>query len=151
MLGNSEELDTIDIRICGGGPTGALLSVLLGQSRFVKVVSEREPEIATDPHGIALHEDCIRMLQVIGVYDKIFTEIGLGRLEFCSKRALLRPSRLKRFKFRWRTFIMIRAKKHSWPLTTVPQRVARDTSDSLPQAASHGEGYAQCYCSKCLP
>jgi 2-polyprenyl-6-methoxyphenol hydroxylase-like FAD-dependent oxidoreductase len=81
MHGTPEEWDTTDILICGGGPTGALLSALLGQLRIANVVLEREPEITTDPRGIALDEDGIRMLQAIGVYDKIYTEIGSCRLE----------------------------------------------------------------------
>ena len=84
MDGTSEEWDTTDILICGGGPTGALLSALLGQLRVSNVVLEREAEITTDPRGIALDEDGIRMLQAIGVYDQIYTEIGSCRLdEFC--------------------------------------------------------------------
>ena len=62
--------------ICGGGPTGVLLSSMLGLMRVPNIVLEREPEITTDPRGIALDEDGIRMLQAVGIYDKIFTEIG---------------------------------------------------------------------------
>jgi 2-polyprenyl-6-methoxyphenol hydroxylase-like FAD-dependent oxidoreductase len=40
------------------------------------VILEREPDITTDPRGIALDEDGIRMLQAIGVYDQIYTDIG---------------------------------------------------------------------------
>lgn len=62
--------------ICGGGPTGVLLSALLGQAEVPNVVLEREADITTDPRGIALDEDGIRILQSIGIYDKIYTEIG---------------------------------------------------------------------------
>ena len=62
--------------ICGGGPTGVLLSALLGQAQVPNVVLERDEKIATDPRGIVLDEDGIRILQSLGVYDKIFTEIG---------------------------------------------------------------------------
>jgi 2-polyprenyl-6-methoxyphenol hydroxylase-like FAD-dependent oxidoreductase len=86
MHGTSEELETTDILICGGGPTGALLSALLGQLRIFNVVLEREPEITTDPRGIALDEDGIRMLQAIGVYDQIYTEIGSCRSDELSCR-----------------------------------------------------------------
>ena len=75
----AEEWETTDILICGGGPTGALLSALLGQLRVFNVVLEREPDITTDPRGIALDEDGIRLLQAIGVYDQIYTEIGSCR------------------------------------------------------------------------
>ena len=76
-----EAWEATDVLICGGGPTGALLSAILGTLRVSNVVLEREPEITTDPRGIALDEDGIRMLQSIGVYDKIFTEIGCGRFD----------------------------------------------------------------------
>lgn len=62
--------------ICGGGPTGVLLSAMLGQMRVPNIVLEREPDITTDPRGIALDEDGIRLLQAVGVYDKVYTEIG---------------------------------------------------------------------------
>jgi len=62
--------------ICGGGPTGVLLSSLLAQLKIPNVVLEKEPKITADPRGIALDEDGIRSLQSIGIYDKIFTEIG---------------------------------------------------------------------------
>lgn len=65
--------------ICGGGPTGALLSALLGKANVPNIVLEREEGITTDPRGIALDEDGVRALQAIGIYDKIFTEIGSSK------------------------------------------------------------------------
>lgn len=62
--------------ICGGGPTGAMLSALLGSMGVANVVLEKEADITTDPRGIALDEDGIRILQSIGVYDQVYTEIG---------------------------------------------------------------------------
>jgi 2-polyprenyl-6-methoxyphenol hydroxylase-like FAD-dependent oxidoreductase len=72
--------------ICGGGPTGALLSALLGLAQVPNVVLEREADINTDPRGIALDEDGIRILQSIGVYDRIFTEIGTGMISLLSRK-----------------------------------------------------------------
>jgi len=66
--------------ICGGGPTGTVLSVLLGQLRVPNIVLERERDITTDPRGIALDEDGIRVLQSIGIYSRVFTEIGSCKL-----------------------------------------------------------------------
>jgi len=65
-----------EVIICGGGPTGALLSALLGQMHVPNIVLEKEADITTDPRGIALDEDGIRILQSIGVYDRVYTEIG---------------------------------------------------------------------------
>ena len=75
----TEETDVI---ICGGGPTGAVLSALLGAMKVPNIVLEREKEITTDPRGIALDEDGIRVLQSIGIYDRIYTEIGSCKLLF---------------------------------------------------------------------
>lgn len=62
--------------IVGGGPTGVLLSALLGKAQVPNIVLEREANIVTDPRGIVLDEDGIRVLQSLGVYDIVFTEIG---------------------------------------------------------------------------
>lgn len=70
--------DETHVIICGGGPTGVLLSALLGRENIPNVILEQAPDITTDPRGIALDEDGIRALQAIGVYDKVFTEIGSG-------------------------------------------------------------------------
>ena len=70
------DFETTDVLIIGCGPTGAMLSALLGRYQVSNIVLEREPEITTDPRGIALDEDGIRCLQACGIYDKIFTDIG---------------------------------------------------------------------------
>lgn len=69
-------MEETEVIICGGGPTGTMLSVLLGQMKVPNIVLEREDAITTDPRGIALDEDGIRILQSIGVYDRVYTEIG---------------------------------------------------------------------------
>jgi len=71
--------------VCGGGPTGVLLSALLSTAQVPNIVLEQAEGITTDPRGIALDEDGIRTLQAIGVYDKIFTEIGSSKsIELCA-------------------------------------------------------------------
>ena len=82
-----ETCETTEVLICGGGPTGALLSAILSTLRVSNIVLEREPEITTDPRGIALDEDGIRMLQSIGVYDRIYTEIGSGESNTATSRS----------------------------------------------------------------
>lgn len=69
-------MEETDVIICGCGPTGAMLSTLLGRYHVRNVVLERDPTITQDPRGIALDEDGIRHLQACGIYDKIFTDIG---------------------------------------------------------------------------
>ncbi|PNP47870.1 hypothetical protein TGAMA5MH_00922 [Trichoderma gamsii] len=69
-------MEMTEIIVCGCGPTGAMLSVLLSQYSIPHVVIEKESDVNADPRGIALDEDGIRYLQACGIYDKIFTEIG---------------------------------------------------------------------------
>jgi 2-polyprenyl-6-methoxyphenol hydroxylase-like FAD-dependent oxidoreductase len=71
-----ESWETTSVIICGCGPTGAMLSAYLGRMSVPNVVLEKEPDITTDPRGIALDEDGIRLLQGLGLYDKIYTDIG---------------------------------------------------------------------------
>jgi 2-polyprenyl-6-methoxyphenol hydroxylase-like FAD-dependent oxidoreductase len=68
--------EATDVVIVGCGPTGALLSALLGRYGIPNVVLEREASVTEDPRGIALDDDGIRQLQAVGIYDKIYTEIG---------------------------------------------------------------------------
>ncbi|KAK4549384.1 hypothetical protein LTR36_006381 [Oleoguttula mirabilis] len=72
-----ESTESTEVIICGGGPTGAMLSALLGQYGVPNVVLEREPEITTDPRGIALDEDGIRCIQAVGMYDRMYSQIAL--------------------------------------------------------------------------
>lgn len=73
---SSDDCETTDVVICGCGPTGAMLSAYLGRHSVPNVVLEREPDITTDPRGIALDEEGIRLVQGLGIYDKIYSEIG---------------------------------------------------------------------------
>ncbi|CAG9942525.1 unnamed protein product [Clonostachys rosea f. rosea IK726] len=77
-------VETTDVLVCGCGPTGAMLSVLLGRHGVQNIVLERDLEVNVDPRGIALDEDGVRYLQACGIYDKIFSEIGqcVGNFRF---------------------------------------------------------------------
>lgn len=70
------ECETTDVVICGCGPTGAMLSAYLGQTGVPNIVLEKGTEITTDPRGIALDEDGIRLLQGVGLYSSVHSEIG---------------------------------------------------------------------------
>ncbi|KAH7416689.1 monooxygenase [Cadophora sp. MPI-SDFR-AT-0126] len=79
-----DNIETTEVVIVGCGPTGALLSALLGNFGIENIVLEKEPDITNDPRGITLDEDGLRLLQEVGLYDKIYTEIGssINMLEF---------------------------------------------------------------------
>jgi hypothetical protein len=73
MIDNHE---TSEVVICGCGPTGAMLSCLLGRMGVKNIIIDQEEGITTDPRGIALDEDGIRALQSVGLYDDIYSKIG---------------------------------------------------------------------------
>ena len=74
--------ETTDVVICGCGPTGAMLSGYLSQMSIPHIALEKEPSITSDPRGIALDEDGIRLIQGLGLYDVIYKEIGTCEWEF---------------------------------------------------------------------
>ncbi|CZR69506.1 uncharacterized protein PAC_19406 [Phialocephala subalpina] len=73
-----------DIVICGCGPTGASLSANLSRLGIRHLVLEREDSITSDPRGIALDEDGIRIVQGVGKYEQLFTDVGkaMGMFRF---------------------------------------------------------------------
>ncbi|KAJ5814582.1 monooxygenase [Penicillium riverlandense] len=73
---SQEEWETTDVLICGCGPTGAMLSAYLGRLGVQNIILEKEADITTDPRGIALDDDGIRLMQGLGLYNHIYTEIG---------------------------------------------------------------------------
>ena len=77
----AQHCETTDVIIIGCGPTGALLTALLGRFGVANVLLEKQALITEDPRGIALDEDGIRLLQAVGIYDKVYTEIGSCELK----------------------------------------------------------------------
>ena len=77
----SGEYETTDVVISGCGPTVAMLSGYLDKMSIRNVVLDKQTEIATDPRGIALDEDGIRLLQGLGIYDSVFSEIGTCKIK----------------------------------------------------------------------
>lgn len=75
-MASKDDWETTDVLVCGCGPTGAMLSGYLGRMGAHNIVLEKEPDITTDPRGIALDDDGIRLLQGLGLYRHIFTDIG---------------------------------------------------------------------------
>lgn len=85
-----DDYEQTDVLICGCGPTGAMLSGYLGKMSIHNIVLEKEPDITTDPRGIALDDDGIRALQGLGLYENVFADIG------SSKYACARPGKFTR-------------------------------------------------------
>ncbi|UNI22985.1 hypothetical protein JDV02_008827 [Purpureocillium takamizusanense] len=76
MATSPTHTETTDVVICGCGPTGAMLSAYLGRANIANIVLEKEADITTDPRGIALDEDGIRLVQGLGLYEHVFSDIG---------------------------------------------------------------------------
>ena len=91
-MASNDLLETTDVLIVGCGPTGALLTALLGQFGVQNIVLEKEAGVTDDPRGITLDEDGIRLLQEVGIYDKIYTEMGSRELLFFPVRMLLQST-----------------------------------------------------------
>ncbi|KAJ5771828.1 hypothetical protein N7520_002357 [Penicillium odoratum] len=82
-MNTKDEPETVDVVICGCGPTGALLAAYLGKLSIPHIVLDKEKEITTDPRGIALDEDGIRLLQGMDSFKFIGgTETCLGQAPF---------------------------------------------------------------------
>lgn len=57
---------------------------MLGRMNVPNIVLEKAAEITTDPRGIALDEDGIRMIQAIGMYERVFTRFALCTTIACT-------------------------------------------------------------------
>ena len=66
------------IIIIGAGPTGLLLSALLSRHHHPTphLVLEQLPTINPDPRAFSLSEYGIRYLQMVGLYDCVYTKMG---------------------------------------------------------------------------
>ncbi|KAH8760177.1 monooxygenase [Hyaloscypha finlandica] len=95
----NDTIETTDVLIVGCGPTGALLTALLGQFGVQNMVLEKEARVTDDPRGITLDEDGIRLLQEIGIYDKVYTEMGssLGMVHFITSKTNLHQKPFLKF------------------------------------------------------
>lgn len=76
---SSADVDVVPVVIVGGGPVGTVLSALLSRNyKIPNVVLEKETEIAPEPRAFALGEHGIRVLQSIGLYKRMYSEIGMA-------------------------------------------------------------------------
>ncbi|KAB5554729.1 hypothetical protein GE09DRAFT_1032756 [Coniochaeta sp. 2T2.1] len=65
-------METTPVIIVGAGPAGLALGLALGKFRVHSVILEREKDITTDPRGVFLTGDTIRILYDLGIGDDIF-------------------------------------------------------------------------------
>lgn len=69
-------IDT-DVLIVGYGPVGAALAILLGQYGVRTMVLEKESDILMMPRAIALDNEALRILQMLGVDERAFPRVAI--------------------------------------------------------------------------
>ncbi|KAF5643370.1 3-(3-hydroxy-phenyl)propionate 3-hydroxycinnamic acid hydroxylase [Fusarium tjaetaba] len=62
-------MEETQVIIVGGGPAGLALGLSLARLKIRSVILEKEPEITTDPRGVFLTGDAIRILHSLGIND----------------------------------------------------------------------------------
>ncbi len=66
------------VLVVGAGPTGLTVAALLGQRGIACVVVERRTEVFALPRAVHLDDECLRILQEIGVAQRLTTRPALG-------------------------------------------------------------------------
>jgi len=73
------ELKHVDVALVGYGPVGAMLACQLAQQGLTVVAFEREAAVYSLPRAIALDSECMRMMQAVGLADRLQAEMTIGR------------------------------------------------------------------------
>jgi 3-(3-hydroxy-phenyl)propionate hydroxylase len=73
-----------DILIVGFGPVGAALANLLGRHGLRVLVVDKATEVFTKPRAIALDNEALRILQMVGVGDGEFETVAIPQVQYHS-------------------------------------------------------------------
>ena len=79
----ASSIDT-DVLIIGLGPVGAALANLLGRYGVRVLAVDKSTEIFTKPRAIALDNEALRILQLVGVRDGEFATVALPQVQYHS-------------------------------------------------------------------
>ena len=80
---DSERIEA-DVVVVGLGPVGAALSVLLGRYGLRVLAIDKATEIFTKPRAIALDNEALRILQMVGVRDGEFATVAIPQVQYHS-------------------------------------------------------------------
>jgi 3-(3-hydroxy-phenyl)propionate hydroxylase len=80
---DSERIEA-DVVVVGLGPVGAALSVLLGRYGLRVLAIDKATEIFTKPRAIALDNEALRILQMVGVHDGEFATVAIPQVQYHS-------------------------------------------------------------------
>lgn len=73
----ANDVEETDVLIVGGGPSGTMLSAALSKKFNIQnVVLEKDTEIPPDPRAFSLTEYGVRFLQMVGLFDHVYSDIG---------------------------------------------------------------------------
>lgn len=84
MIHTDTSLHT-EVLVIGLGPVGAALSNLLGRYGVQTLVCDQATEIFTKPRAIALDNEALRILQMIGVRDGEFMTTAIPKVNYLSR------------------------------------------------------------------
>jgi len=76
-------IDT-DVIVVGLGPVGAALAALLGRYGIHVLAIDKATEIFTKPRAIALDNEALRILQLVGVRDGEFSTVAIPQVQYHS-------------------------------------------------------------------
>lgn len=69
--------DNIEVLVIGYGPVGAALTALLGRYGVQTLVVDKVKDVMLMPRAIALDNEALRILQMVGLDDNAFPRIGI--------------------------------------------------------------------------
>lgn len=72
---------TIDVIVIGYGPVGAALAALLGRYGVSTLVIDKATDIMMMPRAIALDNEALRILQMVGLDDNSLERIGIQQVK----------------------------------------------------------------------
>lgn len=79
-MSSKEKAIEVEVLVVGFGPVGATLTALLGQYGTQVMVIDKAKDILEMPRAIALDNEALRVLQMLGLSDKSFAQIGINEV-----------------------------------------------------------------------
>jgi 3-(3-hydroxy-phenyl)propionate hydroxylase len=80
----SPAITETDVLVVGMGPVGAALAALLGRYGIRVLAIDRSTEIFTKPRAIALDNEALRILQLVGVREGEFPTVAIPQVQYHS-------------------------------------------------------------------
>lgn len=80
-LSPNADSELFDVMIVGYGPVGAAIAALLGRYGIRTLVIDKTKDIVLMPRAIALDNEALRILQMVGLNDQSFGRIGIQEVK----------------------------------------------------------------------